>query len=79
MDASGRAAIAILSVVPQNKADPTENGFRWVEIPGKRIYSCYWTPICPIAEYSDFLQRLELSIRSSALPVVVVGTDSHGR
>ncbi|KAL4082648.1 hypothetical protein QTP88_029709 [Uroleucon formosanum] len=48
-------------------------GFRWVEVQGLRVYSCYWSPNCSIDEYKDFLLRLELSIRNSLIPVVVAG------
>lgn len=72
-DTSNRSAVVVLSGVPVNHVGPQENGFRWIEIPGLRIYSCYWSPNCTIAEYTDFLLRLEMSIRNSSIPVLVAG------
>lgn len=59
--------------IPVNQVGPNDNGFHWIEIPGLRVYSCYWTPNCSIAEFEDFVLRLEQSVRSSALPCVVAG------
>lgn len=72
-DSTGRSAISFVSSLPQNKVGPMEKNFRWVEVSGLRVYSCYHTPNCSIAEYADFVSRLEWSIRSSSLPVCVAG------
>jgi len=53
---------------------PPENGFRWLQIAGLRVYSVYWSPAFSVtlASFTDFLTRLELSIRTSDVPVVLV-------
>lgn len=65
-DAAGRSAVVAISRIPINKVGPLDLGFRWVGFPGFRIYSCYCSPNCSIAEFRDFLFRLETSIRSSS-------------
>lgn len=72
-DESDLAAIAVVGNVSINQVGPVVRGFRWVEFPGFRLYSCYWTPNCALAEYVDFLRRLEISIRTSSAPVIVAG------
>jgi len=72
-DSGGRSAIAVTSKIPVNTIGPSELGFRWVEFPEFRLYSCYCTPNCSIADYKDFLLRLERSIRSSNIPAVAAG------
>jgi len=69
-DSSGRAAVAVLSNIPVNSVSPLENGFRWIEVTGFRIYSCYCTPNCSITEFKDFLIKLESSLRNSPVPTV---------
>lgn len=72
-DSNNRAAILVRSQIPINLVGPQENGFRWIEVPGLRVYSCYWSPNCRISDYEDFVLRLERSIRASVLPCVVAG------
>jgi len=72
-DSLGRSAVVILGNLPVNRVGPMHQGFRWVEVQGLRVYSCYWSPNCSINEYKDFLLQLELSIRNSLIPVVVAG------
>lgn len=50
---------------------PSENG--WIEIGGRRIYSCYWSPNLPTHTFEDFLDRLEASDWGSRVPVVIAG------
>lgn len=72
-DASGRSAIVTKGTIPLNQIGDPENGFRWLEFPGVRVYSCYWSPNCNITEYKDFLLRLERSIRASTMPIIAAG------
>lgn len=72
-DASGLSAVVVVGSIPINSSSSTEHGFCRVEFPDFRLYSCYWTPNCSTAEFSGILLRLELSIRTSRLPVVVAG------
>jgi hypothetical protein len=51
----------------------SDNGFRWVETMGTRIYSCYRSPNCTIDEFADYIDRLFSSVRTSAVPVIVAG------
>lgn len=73
MDAGGRAAIGLMANTPYNELGPTEQGFRWVELPGFRIYNCYCSPNSGSAVFEDFLSRLEISIMGATIPVVVAG------
>lgn len=72
-DTSNRSAVVVASGVPINHVGQAELGFRWVEFPGFRLYSCYCSPNCAIDEFKDFLLRLERSIRSSSIPVIAAG------
>jgi len=72
-DSHYRSSIVVRGNIPINQTGPQESGFRWTEVPGLRVYSCYWSPNCSIAEYEDFILRLERSVRTSALPCVVAG------
>lgn len=72
-DSQNRSAIVVRGQIPINQFGPHESGFRWTEAPGLRVYSCYWSPNCSIAEFEYFILRLERSIRTSALPCVVAG------
>lgn len=72
-DSSGRSAVVITGNLPVTRVGPMHQGFRWVEVQGYRFYSCYWTPNCNLAAYSDFLLQLERSVRTSSVPVVIAG------
>jgi len=69
-DASGRLSIVAKGTVPLNQVWNSENGFRWIDVPGARVYSCCWTPNYNITEYKDFKLRLERSIRTSTIPII---------
>lgn len=43
-DRQGRSAVVARSQTPINLVGPLENGFRSVEAPGVRLYSCYCSP-----------------------------------
>lgn len=73
-DNSNKAAIAVVNdSLAIDKIGPPEDGFRWIKIGGKRFYSCYCSPNSGMIEYSNFIQRLEDSIRTSDAPIVVSG------
>lgn len=73
-DLGNRAAISVVNnKISIDEIGPEEFGFRWIGVSGKRLYSCYCSPNTGIAAYTDFLSRLELSIRGSTMPVVVSG------
>lgn len=46
-----------------------------MKLSGFRLYSCYWPPHSStnITEFSNFLDRLETSIRESMKPVIAAG------
>jgi len=74
-DSSGRCTLFVNNNVPIEVIGPPENGFRWLQIAGLRVYSVYWPPAssATFTSYTDFLTRLEGSIRTSAVPVVLAG------
>lgn len=72
-DATSRSAIAVKPNLPIDDVGTGNKGYVWVTTGGMRIYSCYWSPNTPDAEYEQFLRRLEASIRTSPLPIVVAG------
>jgi len=74
-DSTGRAAVAVTDRIPVENPGQPERGFRWVKLSGIRLYSCYWPPhsSSSITEFADFIDRLEMSIRESELPVIVAG------
>lgn len=52
-------------------------GYVWAKIGVTTLYSCYWTPNCPIEEFNQFLLDLETSIRGRNLLVedIIVAGD----
>lgn len=72
-DQSRRVAIAPISNIPIDEIGTESDGFIWVTIGGVRVYSCYLSPNTSYSEYEDFIQRLEMSIRTSLVPVLVGG------
>lgn len=56
-----------------DEAGPCERGFKWVQIKGIRIYNCYCSPNTGIVNFTDFVTRLENSIRTSKVPTLVAG------
>lgn len=72
-DSQNKAIIFARSHMPIDQVGPQESGFRWIEVPGLRVYSCYWSPNCCITDFENFILRLERSVRTSALPCVVAG------
>lgn len=72
-DANNKAAIINPKNAPVDNLGNSETGFRWIESRGMRLYSCYWSLNTPFSDFSDFLNRLESSIRSSKCDVLVAG------
>lgn len=72
-DAGGRAAIAVLSDQQVQIVGSPQQGFRWIQMRGLRIYSCYCSPNVALSVFEDFLNALEVSVRSSPVPVVITG------
>lgn len=72
-DANGRAAIAVLSNISVDAIGQPSPGFRWLEIKGYRLYSCYISPNVTFLEFEAFLVGLEASVRTATGPVVVAG------
>lgn len=56
-----------------DKAGPCERSFKYVQIRGIRIYSSYCSPNSGTVEYTDFVMRLENSIRTSKVLTLVTG------
>lgn len=72
-DLANRAAIALITTMQTDEIGSAENGFVWVTVGGVRVYSCYWSPNTSYQEYEAFIARLEVSVRSSSVPVVIGG------
>lgn len=68
-----KAAIVNFSRIRLDKEGLGEAGFRWVEVHGLRLYSCYWSPNTTIQDYTDFVTRLERSIKSNATEILLTG------
>lgn len=78
-DSSMRAAIApITNILIDSVGRSDNNGFVWITVAGIRIYSCYWSPNSTPAEYEDFLNRLETSVRASPVAVIVTSMLNTG-
>lgn len=72
-DTEGKAAIALLQgAIPEQIGKPGK-GYAWLRYQGIRIYSCYVSPNITMAEYIDYLQNLEASIRSENGEVILAG------
>ncbi|XP_008190142.1 uncharacterized protein LOC103311988 [Acyrthosiphon pisum] len=78
-EATETSAVTVLRQLPRNRVGPSVPGFRWVEFPGIRLCSCYWSPNSIIAEFTDFLLRLEIIIRSSPTLAVVCAGDFNAK
>lgn len=74
-DSIGGAAVVVTDRISLENTGYPDRGFRWVEFSNIRLYSCYWPPhgSSSIAEFSDFLDRLDTSIRGSKMPVFAAG------
>ncbi|KAL4134772.1 hypothetical protein QTP88_006487 [Uroleucon formosanum] len=72
-DQSKKSAIINHSRVHIEEIGKPDMGFVWCRLANTKIYSCYWTPRPDIAAFTDFLRRLETSIRSSSCEVIVCG------
>lgn len=73
-DRSQRAAIVPVTNTPMDDVGGALNdGYVWVAVGGIRVYACYWSPNTRYSDFEDFLRRLENSVRSSPVPVVVAG------
>jgi len=72
-DASGRAAIVVLSGQHIQAVGPRQQGFRWIQMNGHRLYSCYCSPNVTLTVFEDFLNALETSVRSSPVPTIITG------
>lgn len=72
-DSNDKAAAVNLKNAQLDNPGQREPGFRWIAAKGRRIYTCYWSPNTTFLDYLDFLRRLELSVRSSASPVIIAG------
>lgn len=70
---------AIVAQVQLQAEGEAEKGFRWVRLKGVLIYSCYISPNCKIEEFSNFLDRLEISIRRNRKGAVVIGGDFNAK
>lgn len=77
-DSAQKAAIAPMINIPMDQTcGGTNDGFcilySTVTVGDIRIYSGYWSPNTTHADYENFLRRLEASIRTSPISVVVGG------
>ncbi|KAL4089758.1 hypothetical protein QTP88_024729 [Uroleucon formosanum] len=57
------AVIAVGHSTPPIEDRGSETGFAWIKLGSLVIYSCYYTPNCSVAEFEEYLSRLEDSIR----------------
>lgn len=76
LDLNKKAAIVNAKSAHITNLGLGESGFRWISITGMRIYSCYWSPNTSIADFMDFLHRLERSIRSTTEDILLAGKHS---
>ncbi|KAL4100827.1 hypothetical protein QTP88_020856 [Uroleucon formosanum] len=58
-DNTGKAAIVCNPSNPITDIGQSENGFRWIEVDGMTLYSCYWSPNTSLQEFKQFLSLLE--------------------
>lgn len=72
-DISQRAAIINFSRLPVDMEGKAENGFVWTKIRKICLYSCYWSPNSTTNEFTDFIDRLQNSIRTQTGEVIVTG------
>lgn len=74
-DLTSRAAVVVTDRMTVETPGQPKRGFRWVELSGIHHYSVYWPPqsSSSIAEFTNFLDRLETSIKESAIPVIAAG------
>lgn len=73
-DQGGLSAVVIVNnQITVDQVEPKERGFIWLQIGGIRIYSCYCSPNFGTTAYTDFLRRLEVSIRATRAPFLVAG------
>jgi len=69
-----KAAILVINnSTAIDKIRPFKNGFRWIQVGGNRIYSCYCSPNIEISAYTDFVARLDQSIPTARVPIEVSG------
>lgn len=71
-----KAAIINYSGMQIDDVGQSEEGFRWIETNGIRVFSCYWTPRktpTSLMLFIDFLSRLEASIREKPGKVIIGG------
>ncbi|KAF0711971.1 Uncharacterized protein FWK35_00024199 [Aphis craccivora] len=54
-DESSRAAVAVLGILQVDNIGLTNQGFRWVEASGYRIYSCNCSPNVSLTYFEDFV------------------------
>lgn len=69
-DKSSRTAIVNCGQIQITEIGDLENGFVWINTGSLRIYACYVSPNITIAEYDNWLGRLEASIRTSSCDVI---------
>lgn len=72
-DRDNKAAIVVLSDLAIDRIGQSEKCYRWIEIKGIRIYSCYWPPSLSWTEYTEVVRSIEDSIREASVPVIVAG------
>lgn len=69
--ASGRSAIVVLTGQQVQVVGPRVQYFRWIQLNGYRLYSCYCSPNVAMAVFEDFPSSLETSVRSSTCPTII--------
>lgn len=62
VDSNKKAAIVNVNRATITSVGTSEAGFRWAAVAGMRIYSYYWSLNISLADYNDFLYRLERNI-----------------
>ncbi|KAL4135885.1 hypothetical protein QTP88_007467 [Uroleucon formosanum] len=73
LDDNYKAAIVNVKNTQLDYAGSSEPGFRYISAGGIRYYSCYWSPNSTLADFDDFLLRLERSIRSAQGNILLAG------
>lgn len=72
-DNTGKAAIVCNPSNTITDIGQSENGFRWIEVDGMTLYSCYWSPNTSLQEFKQFLSLLETDVRRKTTETLIAG------
>jgi hypothetical protein len=70
-DSTNKATIVNNNLTSIDEIEMNERDFCWILSNSIRLYSCYWFPNSILQEFTDFLTRLQITIRSNKAQVLV--------